>query len=348
MSDLILSCPLPLQYQQIVMAHGGGGRLMQQLLTQLIQPTFSNPYLNQQHDSAVFSVGEQRLAFTSDSYVIKPLFFKGGDIGKLAVCGTVNDLAMSGAKPLFLSCSLIIEEGFPLEQLQIILQSMQKTATDAGVFIVTGDTKVVDCGKGDGVYINTAGIGICESALIIQPSQIQVGDAIIISGDIARHGIAVMLEREGLAFENTINSDCALLSGMVLDLLQTGIELHCLRDLTRGGLASALIELAGSAKMHLQINETAVPIAEDVKSACELLGFDPLYIANEGCCALFLPATHATEALTILHRHETGKHAIQIGTVTAVAEKGYVTLKTAMGIERVLDLLSGEQLPRIC
>jgi len=348
MSDLTLSCPLPLQYQQIVMAHGGGGRLMQQLFTQLIQPTFSNPYLNQQHDSAVFSIGEQRLAFTSDSYVIKPLFFKGGDIGKLAVCGTVNDLAMSGAKPLFLSCSLIIEEGFPLEHLQTILQSMQKTAAQAGVFIVTGDTKVVDRGKGDGVYINTAGVGVCETALTIQPNQIQVGDAIIISGDIARHGIAVMLEREGLAFENTINSDCALLSEMVLDLLQTGIELHCLRDLTRGGLASALIELASSAKVQLQISETAVPIADDVKSACELLGFDPLYIANEGCCVLFLPAAQVTDALAILHRHETGKQAVQIGTVRAVDEKGYVTLKTAMGIERVLDLLSGEQLPRIC
>jgi len=348
MSDLTLSCPLPLQYQQIVMAHGGGGRLMQQLFTQLIQPTFSNPYLNQQHDSAVFSIGEQRLAFTSDSYVIKPLFFKGGDIGKLAVCGTVNDLAMSGAKPLFLSCSLIIEEGFPLEHLQTILQSMQKTAAQAGVFIVTGDTKVVDRGKGDGVYINTAGVGVCETALTIQPNQIQVGDAIIISGDIARHGIAVMLEREGLAFENTINSDCALLSEMVLDLLQTGIELHCLRDLTRGGLASALIELASSAKVQLQISETAVPIADDVKSACELLGFDPLYIANEGCCVLFLPAAQVTDALAILHRYETGKQALQIGTVRAVDEKGHVTLKTAMGIERVLDLLSGEQLPRIC
>jgi len=178
--------------------------------------------------------------------------------------------------------------------------------------------------------------------------QIQVGDAIIISGDIARHGIAVMLEREGLAFENTINSDCAILSGMVLDLLQTGIELHCLRDLTRGGLASALIELASSAKVQLQISETAVPITDDVKSACELLGFDPLYIANEGCCALFLPATQVTKALAILHRHQTGKQAVQIGTVMAVDEKGYVTLKTAMGIERVLDLLSGEQLPRIC
>jgi hydrogenase expression/formation protein HypE len=348
MSDLNLACPLPLHYQQIVMAHGGGGRLMQQLLAQIIQPTFKNSYTNQQHDSAVFAVGEQRLAFTSDSYVIKPLFFKGGDIGKLAVCGTVNDLAMSGAKPLFLSCSLIIEEGFPLDTLQTILHSMQTTAAEAGALIVTGDTKVVDHGKGDGLYINTAGIGLCESPFVIQPSRIQVGDAVLISGDIARHGMAVMLEREGLAFESDIRSDCGLLSPLVLELLNAGIELHCLRDLTRGGLASALIELASSAKIQIQINEIAIPVADDVKSACELLGFDPLYIANEGCCALFLPPAQVEKALAILHRHEIAQHAIQIGQVNALDNNGLVTLETAMGIVRVLDLLSGEQLPRIC
>ncbi len=330
------------------MAHGGGGRLMQQLLTQVIQPTFSNDYLNQQHDSATFSVGDQRLAFTSDSYVIKPLFFPGGDIGKLAVCGTVNDLAMSGAKPLFLSCSLILEEGFAIETLQRILQSMQKTATEAGVFIVTGDTKVVDHGKGDGVYINTAGVGVLETELVINPSRIQRGDAIIVSGDLGRHGIAVMLQREGLDFESRIESDCAILSPLVQALLTAKIEIHCLRDLTRGGLASALIELASSAKLHFEISETALPICESVQGACEVLGFDPLYIANEGCCALFLPQSQVETALAILRQQPAGQNAAYIGDVKLAHSQGLLTLKTAMGITRVLDLLSGEQLPRIC
>lgn len=348
MSDLKLTCPLPLQYQQIVMAHGGGGRLMQQLLAQVVQPTFSNDYLNQQHDSAVFSVGEQKLAFTSDSYVINPLFFPGGDIGKLAVCGTVNDLAMSGAKPLFLSCSLIIEEGFAIETLQTILQSMQKTANEAGVFIITGDTKVVDHGKGDGLYINTAGIGLLETELMINPSRIQSGDAVIVSGDLGRHGIAVMLQREGLDFESNIESDCAILSPLVQDLLQAGIEIHCLRDLTRGGLASALIELAQTAKVQIEISETLLPICDAVRGACEILGFDPLYIANEGCCAVFLPPSQVETALAILHKHNAGQNATQIGVVKDNHASGLLTLETAMGIRRVLDLLSGEQLPRIC
>jgi hydrogenase expression/formation protein HypE len=348
MSDLQLACPLPLQYQQIVMAHGGGGRLMQQLLAQVVQPTFSNDYLNQQHDSAVFNIGAQKLAFTSDSYVIKPLFFPGGDIGKLAVCGTVNDLAMTGAKPLFLSCSLIIEEGFAIETLQSILQSMQKTASEAGVFIITGDTKVVDHGKGDGLYINTAGIGLLETELVINPSSIQSGDAVIISGDLGRHGIAVMLQREGLDFESNIESDCAILSPLVQALLQAGIEIHCLRDLTRGGLASVLIELAGSAKVHIEIAETQLPIGEQVRGACEILGFDPLYIANEGCCALFIPAKQVETALAILHQHQAGQQAAQIGVVKDNHTSGLLTLETTMGIRRVLDLLSGEQLPRIC
>jgi hydrogenase expression/formation protein HypE len=343
-----LNCPLPLNYEQIVMAHGGGGRLMQQLLARVVQPTFSNDYLNQQHDSAVFNVGNQRLAFTSDSYVIKPLFFKGGDIGKLAVCGTVNDLAMSGAKPLFLSCSLIIEEGLPIETLQTILQSMQHTAQQAGVMIITGDTKVVDKGKGDGLYINTAGIGVLETDCIIQPSSIQVGDAVIVSGDLARHGIAVMLEREGLDFDSDIVSDCAVLSPLVQDLLQAGIDIHCLRDLTRGGLASCLIELANAASVHIEINETALPINDAVRTACELLGFDPLYIANEGCFALFLPAQQVSEAVNILQKHGAGQFACQIGKVKSAHKQGLLTLRTAMGIVRGLDLLSGEQLPRIC
>ncbi|CAG0939556.1 Carbamoyl dehydratase HypE [Candidatus Brocadiaceae bacterium] len=343
-----LNCPLPLHYQHIVMAHGGGGRLMQQLLENIIQPTFSNDYLNQHHDSAVFESNGQRLAFTSDSYVIKPLFFKGGDIGKLAVCGTINDLAMTGAKPLFLSCSLIIEEGLPIETLQTILQSMQKTAAEVGAFIVTGDTKVVDKGKGDGLYINTAGIGIIDTDLTIRPSSIQVGDAVIVSGDLARHGIAVMLEREGLDFDSDIQSDCAALSPLVQDLLNANINIHCLRDLTRGGLASCLNELAKTANVQINIQETQLPINSAVKTACELLGFDPLYVANEGCFALFLPQHQVETALNILKKHAVGQHATQIGKVEKSHEQGLLTLTTPMGIVRVLDLLSGEQLPRIC
>lgn len=343
-----LNCPLPLHYQHIVMAHGGGGRLMQQLLESVIHPTFSNDYLNQQHDSAVFQANGQRLAFTSDSYVINPLFFKGGDIGKLAVCGTINDLAMTGAKPLFLSCSLIIEEGLPIETLQIILNSMQKTAAEVGAFIVTGDTKVVDKGKGDGLYINTAGIGIIETDLTIRPNSIKIGDTIIISNDLARHGIAVMLEREGLDFDSDIQSDCAALSPLVQDLLNAGIEIHCLRDLTRGGLASCLNEIAKATKTQLNIQEHNIPINNAVKTACELLGFDPLYVANEGCFALFLPETQSQSALNILKKHQTASHAAQIGKVEKSHEHGLLTLTTPMGITRVLDLLSGEQLPRIC
>jgi hydrogenase expression/formation protein HypE len=348
MPELELNCPLPLQYDQIVMAHGGGGRLMQQLLDSIIQPVFNNPILNQKNDSAVLNINGTRLAFTTDSYVVKPLFFPGGDIGKLAVCGTLNDLAMSGAKPLYLSCSLIIEEGFAIQDLQRIVQSMQKPAHQAGVLIVTGDTKVVEHGSGDGVYINTAGIGIIDRNIDISPARIQVGDSIIINSDIARHGIAIMLEREGMDFEHDIRSDCADLSGLVQQLLQAGIDIHCMRDLTRGGLASGLIELATTSKHQFDIRETALPIQQDVLSACEILGFDPLYIANEGCFALFVPEAQTEKTLSALRQHQLGRQACLIGQVKATHTKGLVTLQTAMGISRVLDLLSGEQLPRIC
>ncbi len=330
------------------MAHGGGGRLMQQLLDRIIQPVFSNPLLNQKHDSAVLTVNGSKLAFTTDSYVVKPLFFSGGDIGKMAVCGTLNDLAMSGALPLYLSCALIIEEGFAIKDLQRIVESMQQTAQQAGVLIVTGDTKVVEHGSGDGVYINTAGIGLIAENVKVSPADIRVGDSIIINSDIARHGIAIMLEREGMNFDSSITSDCADLSGLVLDLIQAGIDIHCMRDLTRGGLASGLIELAVTSHHAIEIDETALPIHQDVSSACEILGFDPLYIANEGCFALFVPEVQTAQALSALHQHPLGKQACQIGTVKTTHPRGMVTLQTAMGISRVLDLLSGEQLPRIC
>ena len=348
MTDLKMNCPLPLHYKQVVMAHGGGGRLMQQLLDELIQPIFNNPLLAEKNDSAVFEVSAGKMALTTDSYVVNPLFFPGGDIGKLAVCGTLNDLAMSGAKPLYLTCSLILEEGFALETLREILHSMQAVAAAAGVQIVTGDTKVVEHGKADGVYINTAGVGVLDPQQAINVQAIQTGDVIILNSDLGRHGLAVMLQREGFEFENNISSDCADLSGLVADLLQAGIEIHCMRDLTRGGLASTLIELANTAECEIDIQQTAIPVQDDVRGLCELLGFDPLYIANEGCFALILPASDAEQALALMHQHALGKQATIIGAVKQQLTRGRVNLVNEFGVARALDLFSGEQLPRIC
>lgn len=348
MPEFTSSCPLPLPYEHIVLAHGGGGRLSQQLLTQLILPIFNNPLLQQQHDSTVLPINGAQLAFTTDSYVIHPLFFPGGDIGKLAVCGTLNDLAMSGAKPLYLSCALIMEEGLPLTDLERILHSMQQTAAAAGVMIVTGDSKTVDHGKGDGLYLNTAGIGIIANGLQIGPQNIQEGDSIIVSSDLGRHGIAIMLAREGMNFSHQISSDCADLSGMIQQLLQAGIQPHCLRDLTRGGLATALIELASSSQLHFNIQARAIPVHAEVQSACDILGFDPLYIANEGCCVLFVPANNTEATLAQLRQHPLGQQACVIGQVKEHITPGRVSLTTELGTRRLLDLLSGEQLPRIC
>jgi len=348
MSDLQLNCPLPLQYEQIVMAHGGGGRMMQKLLDEVIQPIFDNPILNQKHDSAMLTMPKGKLAFTTDSYVVSPLFFAGGNIGKMAVCGTLNDLAMSGAKPLYITCSLIIEEGFAIQDLQTILRSMQSTAEQAGVSIVTGDTKVVEKGKGDGVYINTAGVGCIADNIQVQPQNIQIGDQIIINSDLGRHGMAIMLEREGIDFEHQLQSDCADVSGLVQQLLTKNPNIHCMRDLTRGGLASGLIELASNAKQHFTLQEKNLPVQTDVQTACEILGFDPLYIANEGCFALFVPKTASTEILHCLQQHPLGKQACIIGEVTHTHHKGLVTIETELGIQRVVELFSGEQLPRIC
>jgi hydrogenase expression/formation protein HypE len=346
-----LNCPLPLgQYEQVLMAHGGGGQLMQQLLDRLVQPLFDNPQLAARHDSAVLDCGDQRLAFTTDSYVVKPLFFPGGDIGKLAVCGTLNDLAMAGARPLCLSASLIIEEGLPVDDLRRVLESMAATARAAGVAIVTGDTKVVERGRGDGLYVNTAGIGRVDPGLApIRPDAVRPGDAVLVSGDIGRHGIAIMAQREGLELETTITSDCADLSGLVRTLLDAGIEIHCLRDLTRGGLASALIEIAEAAGVGISLEEPAIPVRGDVQSACDILGFDPLYVANEGRLAAFVPAHQAESALVILRQHPLGASAALIGSVTGQKlSAAPLQLRTAYGTERILMRLSGEQLPRIC
>ena len=347
-----ISCGVPFNHTgQIVMAHGGGGRMMQTLIHEVFAKAFSNPLLATEHDSAVLqfqsAASPLRLAFTTDSYVVRPLFFPGGDIGKLAICGTVNDLAMSGARPLYLSVGVILEEGFSMQQLQAIVHSMQRTAAECGVQIVTGDTKVVERGKGDGIYINTAGVGLIEHSLVIEPSSVRAGDAVLISGDVGRHGISIMAAREGLNFETTIESDCAPLSAMVQELVHAGVEIHCLRDLTRGGLASALNEIATKAKCAIAVDETLIAVESQVRGACEMLGLDPLYVANEGRLVALVPETAVSQALEIMHRHSAGEGAVRIGHVAATPA-GRVSLKSTIGVSRILDLLSGEQLPRIC
>jgi hydrogenase expression/formation protein HypE len=279
--------------------------------------------------------------------VVKPLFFPGGDIGTLAVNGTVNDLAMCGARPLYLSSAFILEEGFAMESLRRVVESMRTCAAEAGVQLVTGDTKVVDKGKGDGIFVNTAGIGVVEHSLAIAPSSVKPGDVVLLSGDVGRHGIAIMATREGLSFETTIESDCAPLWEPVSALLNAGVDIHCLRDLTRGGLSSGLIEIAETAQVRISVDELSIPVREDVAGACEILGLDPLYLANEGRFIALVPEHDAARALDILSQHSVSSGAVRIGQVTE-KPRGMVTIKSRLGTERVLDMLSGEQLPRIC
>jgi hydrogenase expression/formation protein HypE len=342
------ACPIPLQdYPKVLLAHGGGGKLMHQLIRKMFLPAFQNPLLAAEHDATVFDLPAQRLAFTTDSYVVRPLFFPGGDLGSLAVHGTVNDLAMAGAKPLYLSAAFIIEEGLPMETLWRITSSMKQAADQAGVQIITGDTKVVDKGKGDGLFINTAGIGRVDHSFTIGPRQVQPGDAILINGDLGRHGMAIMAVREGLEFGSAIESDSAPLSGPVLDLLRAGLEVHCLRDITRGGLTSVLNEIAEAASLTLELEEKSIPVREDVRAACEILGLDPLQVACEGRFALLLPEPEAVLALEILHANPLGTGACRIGRVTA-QRAPKVLLQSILGTRRILDTPSGEQLPRIC
>ncbi|MCG3119761.1 MAG: Carbamoyl dehydratase HypE [bacterium] len=320
---------------------------MHQLIEKMFVSSFNNSLLESRHDGAVLNCNGVKLAFTTDSYVVHPLFFPGGDIGTLAINGTVNDLAMCGARPLYLSAGFILEEGLPMETLWRVVQSLQQAAAAAGVQIVTGDTKVVDKGKGDGMFINTAGVGIIEHNLEIAPARVQRGDVLLLNGDLGRHGIAIMAVREGLEFESTIASDCVPLADLVLQLLAAGIEIHCLRDLTRGGLASALNEIAEAAQVHINIDERAVPVHEDVRGACEMLGFDPLYVANEGKLAAFIAKHDAERALAIMQAHPLGAEAQIVGAVTS-GMAGLVTMQSLIGTHRILDMLSGEQLPRIC
>jgi len=342
------ACPIPIaQYPHVLLAHGGGGRLMHQLIGRMFLAAFGNPLLETRHDSTVVEVTGRKLAFTTDSYVVRPLFFPGGDVGSMAVHGTVNDLAMSGARPLYLSAAFIIEEGLPMEVLWRIACSMQQAAQRCGVQIITGDTKVVDKGKGDGVFINTAGIGVVEHDRIIAPQNVRAGDAVLVSGDLGRHGMAIMAVREGLQFEGAIESDSAAMHEMVLALIQAGVEIHCLRDLTRGGLASALNEIAEGARVRIDAGEKSIPVREDVHAACEMLGLDPLHVACEGRLVAFIAAGDAARALKIMQGHPVGAGSAVIGRVAESAAP-LVTLQSAIGASRILDMPSGEQLPRIC
>ncbi len=342
------SCPIPItNYSEIVLAHGSGGKLSHQLMEKMVLPQFQNELLDPLHDGAIFSLGDQRVAFSTDSYVVNPIFFPGGDIGKLAVHGTVNDLAMCGAKPLYLSVGFILEEGLAMADFWRVVQSMREAADAAGVKLVTGDTKVVDRGKADKIFINTSGIGLIPDGVQIGPTRAQVGDKIILSGAMAVHGIAIMSVREGLEFESEVASDTAPLNGLVEVMLATSQDIHVLRDPTRGGITSALTEIAQSARVGMLLQEKVIPISEAVKGACEILGLDPLYVANEGKLLALVPAAAADEILQAMRAHPLGLESAIIGEVVA-DHPGFVTMNTRVGGRRVVDMMSGEQLPRIC
>ncbi len=345
---LLGSCPVPIMdHKEIVLAHGSGGKLTHQLIQKMVLPQFRNEFLEPLHDGAVFSLNGARVAFSTDSYVVKPIFFPGGDIGKLAVHGTVNDLAMCGARPLYLSAGFILEEGFPMADFWRVIRSMKEAADQAGVALVTGDTKVVDRGKGDQIFINTSGVGLVEAGANIHPSRATVGDKVLINGPIAVHGIAIMSVREGLEFETEITSDTAPLNGLVQTMLAACKDIHVLRDPTRGGVTSALAEIAEQARVGIRLEEVRIPLSEPVKGACEILGLDPLHVANEGKVLALVPAEAAEAVLAAMRSHPLGREAALIGEVVD-DHPGLVTMKTAVGGSRVVDMLSGEQLPRIC
>ncbi len=342
------SCPLPLRdYPNIVMGHGGGGKLSAELVEHLFLPAFQNETLNHLSDSSVLVVPAGRLAFSTDSFVVRPLFFPGGNIGDLAINGTVNDIAMSGAKPLYLSVGFILEEGLPMSKLAAIVDSMAAAARQAGVTLVTGDTKVVDRGHGDGIYINTSGIGLVPANVSISPERATPGDVVIISGTIGDHGMAIMSVREGLEFDTVIVSDCAALNGLVAEMLEVTTDIHVLRDPTRGGVASSLNEIARASGVGIELDEQKLPVNPAVYSACELLGLDPLYVANEGKLLAIVPPEYAEAMLIRMQEHPLGKGATIIGQVVD-KHPGMLVTKTGIGGTRVVDMQIGEQLPRIC
>jgi hydrogenase expression/formation protein HypE len=331
---------------KILLAHGSGGKLAHDLVEKSFVKTLANPLLAKLDDSAVFDLSG-RLAFTTDSYVVSPVFFPGGDIGKLAVCGTVNDLAMSGARPLYLSLAFIIEEGLSLAELEKIVNSVQKAAGEAGVEVITGDTKVVPRGGADKLFINTAGVGLIAEGVDISGDKARPGDKVILSGAIGDHGIAVISQREGLSFATKLKSDCAPLGGLVAEMLEASKDIHCLRDPTRGGLATSLNELAGQSKVSIRIEEKDIPVREEVLGACEMLGFDPLYVANEGKLVAIVPPEDADKILKEMRKNKYGKDAVIIGEVAA-ENPGRVVMKTVLGSHRIVDMLVGDLLPRIC
>ena len=342
------ACPVPLPAQdKVLLGHGSGGRLSAELLRKVFLPAFQNPALNSLNDQALVSVDGVRLAFTTDSFVVKPLFFPGGDIGSLAVHGTINDLAMGGAEPLFLSAAFILEEGLPLDTLHQVVGSFSRAAQKAGVEVVTGDTKVVEKGKGDGLFINTSGIGRVPPGINLSADQARPGDRILLSGSIGEHGMAILSQREGLEFESPITSDCAPLHTLVAAMLAASPAIRCLRDPTRGGLSSALNEIAARSRVGMVLEESAIPIQEAVRGACELLGLDPLYVANEGKLLAVVDAGQAERILAAMRAHPLGKQAQIIGRVRE-ANPGLVTMRTSLGTTRIVDMLSGDQLPRIC
>jgi hydrogenase expression/formation protein HypE len=347
------SCPLPIfDHQQIVLGHGSGGKLTADLIDHIFLPAFKNPVLDKLDDQAVLTVGGARLAFTTDSFVVTPIFFPGGDIGRLAVHGTVNDLAMSGARPLYLSAAFILEEGLAVDDLRRVVESMRAAAAEANVQFVTGDTKVVNRGKGDQVFITTTGIGVVEGGVNISADRARAGDQIILSGYIGDHGMAIMSQRENLEFEGAIVSDCASLHGLVASMLSTpsspGTDfIHCLRDPTRGGAATTLNEIAKRSRVGMLLRERSIPVRESVKGACELLGLDPLYVANEGKLLAIVAPEMAPAVLRQMQQHPLGADAAIIGEVVT-DHAGMVLMKTQIGGTRVLDVMFGEQLPRIC
>jgi hydrogenase expression/formation protein HypE len=343
-----VTCPIPLPAKdRILLGHGSGGKLSAELMRDIFLPAFRNPILAGMNDQAVVQLNGSRVAFTTDTFVVKPLFFRGGDIGSLSVHGTVNDLAMGGAQPLFLSVAFIIEEGLPMSTLSRVTASLGKAAEYAGVRVVTGDTKVVEKGSGDGLFINTTGLGLVPEGISISADQARPGDAVILSGSIGEHGIAILAEREGIEFDTPVESDSAALHTLVADMLAVTKSIRCLRDPTRGGVSSALNEIAAQSRVGILLDEPAIPIREEVRGACEMLGLDPLYVANEGKLIAIVDPGHESELLAAMRKHPLGRKAQRIGTITE-SNPGWVRMRTVLGTTRIVDLLAGDQLPRIC
>jgi hydrogenase expression/formation protein HypE len=346
LAQLTCAAPHPVK-DTILLGHGSGGRLSAELMRSVFLPAFQNPVLARLDDQAIVDVNGVRLAITTDSFVVKPLFFPGGNIGSLAVHGTINDLAMGGAKPLFLSVAFIIEEGLSMDVLRRVVESLRAAAEKAGVVIITGDTKVVEKGSGDELFVNTTGIGVVPAGLELSANRAQPGDKVLLSGPIAEHGIAILAQREGLEFECPVESDSAALHGLVAAMLQASCEIRCLRDPTRGGVSSTLNEIAEQSHVGIQLEESAIPIREEVRGACEMLGLDPLYVANEGKLIAIVAPGDADAMLRAMGGDPLGKNACIIGTVVE-SPSPIVTIRTELGTTRCVDMLSGDQLPRIC